>query len=98
LPSLPEDKPKPASTGAQEPVEISLVIAHMAGSIGQQKAEEVVFATLTSLRLPTTGALKDEDLNTLIDMVGKQPGLVGLAAKVTKQMLRLHIQPLKPAF
>ena len=70
----------------------------MAGSIGQQKAEEVVFAALTALRLPTTGALPDEQLTALIDMVARQPGLVGLAAKVTKQMLRLRIQPLKPAF
>lgn len=74
------------------------MIAHMAGSIGQQKAEEVVFAALTSLKLPTTGALDEEALNSLIDIVARQPGLVGLAAKVTKQMLRLHIQPLKPAF
>jgi hypothetical protein len=94
LPSQPDDN----SSGAPEPVEISLVIAHMAGSIGQQKAEEVVFATLTTLGLPTTGALEEAALNNLIDLVAKQPGLVGLAAKVTRQMLRLHIQPLKPAF
>lgn len=90
--SLSEHDQKPAA----EPVEISLVIAHMAGSLGQQKAEEVVLAALTALRLPTTGALDGAKLARLIDAVEKQPGLVGLAAKVTRQMLRLHLQPMKP--
>lgn len=70
----------------------------MAASIGQQKAMSVVAAAVKQLGLPATGKLAPEDADRLFDQLQNEPGLVGLAAKVSRQMVRMGVAPLKPAF
>lgn len=80
----------------QHPVDVSLIKAHMAGSLGIEKAEAVVSQTLSGLFFPTTGVLSAEQAESLLTKLGAEPGIVGLAAKVTKQMVRNKIAPLAP--
>ena len=42
--------------------------------------------------------LTGDQATELLQRLGKQPGLVGLAAKVTFQMVRNDVAPLSPAF
>lgn len=90
--------PKPAELKITEPVQVELIIEQMAGSIGIEKARAVVEGALAELGLQTAGLLKAEAAEALLSMLATQTGLVGLAAKVTKQMVRLQIAPKKPAF
>jgi hypothetical protein len=92
LPS-PADGPHP-----DESFEIELIVAHMAASIGQQKALAVVSKALIDLGLPEKGRIDGVSVEKLLTKVSGEPGLVGLAAKVTRQMLKMKIAPLKPAF
>ena len=94
MPSRPEN-PQPKLT---EGCEVELVIAHMAASIGQQKAQSISAVCLAELKLPEVGRLSADDADRLLTRLGNEPGLVGLAAKVTRQMLRMGVAPLKPAF
>jgi hypothetical protein len=94
LPSRPE-APVPKLTA---PCDVELISAHMAASIGQQKAMSVVSTAVKELGLPGTGQLSPEDADRLFDRLQNEPGLVGLAAKVSRQMVRMGVAPLKPAF
>ncbi len=94
MPSQPE-APAPKLT---EPCDVELISAHMAASIGQQKAMSVVAAAVKELGLPEAGKLAPGDADRLFDRLQNEPGLVGLAAKVSRQMVRMGVAPLKPAF
>ena len=100
-------KPPPAPSGQQRPsratgveqlrepdVPVSLLVAHMAGTIGVEKAEDLVGKAAARLGLASTGILSWEDCERLIDVIALEPGVVGLAAKVTKQKLRMRMAPL----
>lgn len=76
------------------PVEGSLILAHMSGSLGQEKAKAVVSAALAQLKFPAEGMLTAEQAEDVLNHVATEPGLVGLAAKVTKQMVRNDVAPL----
>lgn len=80
----------------QQPVDVQLIKAHMAGSLGVEKAEAIVTQTLTALFFPTTGVLPAEQAEALLSKLATEAGIVGLAAKVTKQMVRNNIAPLAP--
>lgn len=81
-----------------QPVDIELVVAHMAASIGQEKAQAVMVKALADLQLPATGRIDGVQAGNLLTRLASEPGLVGLAAKVTRQMVKMRIAPLKPAF
>ena len=70
----------------------------MAASIGQQKAQSVTSVALAELHLPEKGRLEAADADRLLNRLSTEAGLVGLAAKVTRQMVRMGVAPLKPAF
>ena len=70
----------------------------MAGSIGFEKATAVINETLAQLKLPPDGVLPAEAAEALLSAMSLREGLVGLAAKVTKQMVRMNIEPHRPAF
>ena len=76
-----------------EPVDIKIVVAHMAASVGFEKAQELVSACLSELQLPPTGTLDGAAADRLLTRMGTEPGLVGIAARVTKQMVRLKRAP-----
>ncbi|MFT3713220.1 MAG: hypothetical protein QM817_36660 [Archangium sp.] len=80
----------------EHPVEVQLIKAHMAGSLGQEKADAVVAAALRNALLPTEGQLAAEQAESLLSKLATEPGLVGLAAKVTKQMVRNRLAPIAP--
>ena len=80
----------------QHPVDVALIKAHMAGSLGVEKAESVVTTTLTALAFPVAGILTAEQAEALLSKLATETGIVGLAAKVTKQMVRNNIVPLAP--
>ena len=80
----------------QTPVEVQLIKAHMAGSLGVEKAEAIVTSTLGALFLPSQGVLSAEQAEQLMSKLAAEPGIVGLAAKVTKQMVRNQLAPLAP--
>ena len=77
---------------------MSLILAHMSGSLGQEKAKAVVGAMLTTLGYPAEGQLGAEQADELLTRISTEAGLVGLAAKVTKQMVRNEVAPLKATF
>ena len=78
--------------------EVELIAAHLAASVGQQKAQAVLAKALIDLQLPEKGRLEAEQVERLLNRIAAEPGLVGLSAKVTRQMLKMKIAPLKPAF
>lgn len=80
----------------EHPVEVSLIKAHMAGSLGVEKAGSVVTSALKGLAYPGEGRLSADQAETLLVKLAAEPGIVGLAAKVTKQMVRNQIAPLAP--
>lgn len=80
----------------RDPVEVHLIKAHMAGSLGVEKAEAVVNGALLLLALPTQGVLQAEQAEALMVRLSEESGIVGLAARVTKQMVRNRIAPLAP--
>ncbi len=73
-------------------------MAHMAASIGQQKAHAVVTAVLVEMNLPAVGQISADHGDQLLTRLSMEPGLVGLAAKVTRQMVKMKMTPQKPAF
>lgn len=68
----------------------------MAGSLGVDKANAVVSSTLKEMLFPEDGQLAAEQAESVLTRLAAEPGLVGLAAKVTKQMVRNQIAPLTP--
>jgi hypothetical protein len=76
-----------------EPVDVKVIVAHMAASVGQEKAQTFVSACLTELHLPGVGTLDAPSADRLLGRMGTEPGLVGIAARVTKQMVRLKRAP-----
>ena len=94
MPSRADVPEQPLTAGC----DVELIVAHMAASVGLQKAQAVTGAALQALKLPATGALDAASANALLDRLVTEPGLVGLAAKVTRQMLRMGVAPLRPAF
>ena len=68
----------------------------MAGSLGLDKANAIVSSTLTQRLFPEEGQLAAEQAEVVLTRLAAEPGLVGLAAKVTKQMVRNQIAPLTP--
>ncbi len=95
---MPEsvNKPKVPVLLIQQPVDVQLIKAHMAGSLGVEKAEALVMQTLTALAFPTAGVLPAEQAEVLLTKLATEAGIVGLAARVTKQMVRNNIAPLAP--
>lgn len=89
---------KPTPLRVTQPVEVSLILAHMSGSLGQEKAKAVVSAMLTLLSYPSVGQLSADQAEELLTRIAVEPGLVGLAAKVTKQMVRNEVAPIKATF
>ena len=89
---------KPSPLRVTQPVEVALILAHMSGSLGQEKAKAVVTAALLKLSLPGEGVLTAEQAEAVLNDIAQQAGLVGLAAKVTKQMVRNEVAPLKAIF
>ncbi|MDP2274630.1 MAG: hypothetical protein Q8N23_05945 [Archangium sp.] len=89
---------KPSPLKVTQPVEVALILAHMSGSLGQEKAKAVVAAALLKLSLPGEGVLAAEQAELLLNAIAEEAGLVGLAAKVTKQMVRNQVAPLKATF
>lgn len=81
-----------------EACDVGLIVAHMAASIGQQKALSVVTTVLADLKLPSQGKLEPAAADQVFERLQTETGLVGLAAKVSRQMVRLGVAPLKPAF
>jgi hypothetical protein len=79
-----------------EPVDIKIIVAHMSASVGQEKAQTFVAACLTELQLPAVGILDASSADRLLTRMGTEPGLVGIAARVTKQMVRLKRAPSLP--
>jgi hypothetical protein len=90
-------KPAPALRITQ-PVEVQLILAHMSGSLGQEKAKSVVSAVLQAQGLPAEGLLTADQAEALLTHIATEPGLVGLAARVTKQMVRAEVAPIKATF
>lgn len=68
----------------------------MAGSLGLEKANAVVSTTLRELVFPEEGQLAADQAESVLTRLASEPGLVGLAAKVTKQMVRNQLAPLVP--
>lgn len=89
---------KPSPLRITQPVEVNLILAHMSGSLGQEKAKAVVGAMLQTLAYPGEGTLSPEQADELLNRISTEPGLVGLAAKVTKQMVRNEVAPIKATF
>jgi hypothetical protein len=79
-----------------EPVDIKIIVAHMSASVGQEKAQTFVAACLVELKLPATGVLDPTAADRLLTRMGTEPGLIGIAARVTKQMVRLKRAPSHP--
>ena len=77
---------------------MQLILAHMSGSLGQEKAKAVVGALLETLGLPAEGLLTADQAEDLLTRIADEPGLVGLAARVTKQMVRTEVAPIKATF
>ena len=63
-----------------------------------QKAQSVVGEAVEQLQLAGRATLDVASFERLIAKIALEPGLVGLAAKVARQMVRLGLAPLKPAF
>jgi hypothetical protein len=89
---------KPVELKVTKPVDLSLILAHMAGSLGQEKAKSAVASVLQLLGMPAEGVLTADQAEELLNRLAKEPGLVGLAAKVTKQMVRNEVAPIKSSF
>lgn len=68
----------------------------MAGSLGLEKADAVVSNTLKALTFPLQGELAADQAESVLSRLALEPGLIGLAAKVTKQMVRNQLAPLVP--
>jgi hypothetical protein len=77
-------------------VAVSLIVAHMAATLGMEKAEDLVRSTMTRLRISHKSSLPRDECDQVIDVIAQVPGLVGLAARVTKQKIRMGMAPLKP--
>ena len=82
----------------ERPVPVPLINAHMAASLGVATATKVVLEGLTQVGLEQAPLLTGEQATELLLRLGREPGLVGLAAKVTFQMVRNDVAPLNPAF
>ena len=80
----------------EHPVDVKLIKAHLAGSLGVEKAEAIVTQTLSGLFFPTTGVISAQQAEGLLTKLAAEIGIVGLAARVTKQMVRNNIAPLTP--
>jgi hypothetical protein len=93
LPSLPKIELK-----IDRPVPVPLIKAHMAASLGVDAASNVVDEALQPVGLAKVQLLTGDQATELLQRLGKQPGLTGLAAKVTFQMVRNNVAPLNPAF
>jgi hypothetical protein len=93
LPSLPKHELK-----IERPVPVPLIKAHMASSLGVDAASKVVDEALAPVGLGKVQLLTGDQATELLQRLGKQPGLIGLAAKVTFQMVRNDVAPLNPAF
>jgi hypothetical protein len=87
---------KPFALVIEQPVEVTLIKAHMAGSLGVEKANAVIAGALRTLTFPESGQLAPEQAEALLSRLAAEPGIVGLAAKVTKQMVRNRLAPLTP--
>ena len=87
---------KAPTLALEHPADVALIKAHLAGSLGVEKADAVVTETLRALGLPLQGELPAEHAEQLMVTLAAEPGLVGLAARVAKQMLRSQLAPLKP--
>ncbi len=77
---------------------VPLIKAHMAASLGVDAAAKVVEEGLSPVGLARVQLLTGDQATELLQRLGKQTGLVGLAAKVTFQMVRNDVAPLNPAF
>ncbi len=77
-------------------VPITLIVSHMAGTLGMEKAQDLVARTAARMGLPVTGAVPWAESERIIDAIAKEPGIVGLAAKVSKQRIRMGMAPLAP--
>jgi hypothetical protein len=93
---LPSPVKKPVALVIEHPVEVQLIKAHMAGSLGLEKANAVVASALKEFMLPESGQLAPAQAESLLTRLASEPGLVGLAAKVTKQMVRNQLAPIAP--
>jgi hypothetical protein len=80
-----------------DPVALETIVGHMAASVGREKAETFTHACCSELRLPATGTLEPADADRLLNRMGVEPGLVGIAARLTKQMVRLKRAPSRPS-
>ncbi|MFT3841687.1 MAG: hypothetical protein QM723_32155 [Myxococcaceae bacterium] len=80
------------------PVPVPLIKAHMAGSLGVDAASKVVDEALAPVGLGRVQLLTGDQATEVLQRLGRQTGLVGLAAKVTFQMVRNNVAPLNPAF
>ena len=79
-------------------VQVGLILEHLSGTLGQENALAAVSQALASLKLDGLGELTADQAELLFSRLMAEPGLVGLAAKVTKQMVRIGAQPLAPVF
>jgi hypothetical protein len=76
----------------------ALVIEHLAATVGMEKAESLVKEGMLAQGFPPRLPMSREQCDRLLDHIGNMPGLVGLAAKVSKAKLHQGLNPLKPAF
>ena len=94
MPSRSELPPPKLEVGC----DVEVISAHMAASLGLEKAQSVVGAAIAALALPAKGKLSAQQTHDLLTRLATEPGLVGIAAKVARQMLRHGVAPQKPAF
>ena len=77
---------------------VALIVAHLAASIGRQKAHALVTAALAELKLPETGDLDADGADRLLTRLTAEEGLPGLAARLTRHLVKMGVAPATPAF
>lgn len=86
--------PKPHRIDAlTEPVDTELVVQHLAGSVGVEKARALLDDSLRPLGLANARQLEPGVCSTMLERMSAKPGLVGIAARVTKLKLQLKMGP-----
>jgi hypothetical protein len=86
--------PKPSRIDVlTEPVETALVVQHLAGSVGLEKARALVEDAFRWIGVPYASWLDPGTCSRMLERMSLQPGLVGIAARVTKLKLQLKMGP-----
>ena len=74
-------------------IDLEVVIASLASSLGVEKARALVSETLRTMKIPEGPTIDAGNCTALLEQLAAQQGLVGIAARVTKIMLLLRTNP-----